>query len=65
MSLTKLVESFKKQMTSEQYEKFTYFVSVGVDLYAKNTANRKCKDLAEYQIKQLAWKCASRLKLTF
>jgi predicted dienelactone hydrolase len=54
MALTKLVESYRKKMHPENYKLFERSCQESVDLTAKNTKNRACRDLAEMQILQLA-----------
>lgn len=53
MSQTKKVQSFKKKMTTSDFLKFKRFCEQSVDMNAKNTPNKKSKDLAEFQIDQL------------
>jgi hypothetical protein len=54
MSLTRLMQSFKKSMEFRQYLDFIALCKQSVDLQAKNTPNRASRDLAELQIRQLA-----------
>lgn len=56
MSLIKLMESYKKQMDPIDYKNFTACCMESVDLNAKNTKNRACRNVAEAQIKELAEK---------
>lgn len=56
MSLLKKVEAYKKKMTHMQYNMFLAAVKHAVNLNAKNTENLKSRDLAEYQIHDLAEK---------
>lgn len=56
MSLLKKAESYKLKMEPRLYKTFISLVKQSVDLNAKNTKNRKCKDLAEHLIEDLAAK---------
>lgn len=56
MNLKRLINSYKTKMIPTDFEKFKRFCEMSVDLNAKNTANHKSKDLAEFQIHDLAEK---------